>query len=176
MFEHNVSKQFAFHSPEKKKYMQQSVINNNVDTNKAGPSSKLDAVLAEADNYFLRKDICDMTQQIEKLETTFSFKQISNKDDLVMLYTGLPNEEIFEALYKLLSNLNRNYYLGWKVESVDPVDQLFITLYKLRLSTPYRDIAQRFNISLATVTNIFVTWLHVLHEVLYETLMSEQYG
>ncbi|KAF2899394.1 hypothetical protein ILUMI_06781 [Ignelater luminosus] len=50
------------------------------------------------------------------------------------------------------------------------------TAYKLRLNTPYHDISQRFNCSVATVTNIFMTWLYLLHEVIFEGLISEVPG
>ncbi len=46
------------------------------------------------------------------------------------------------------------------------LDQLFLTLMKLRLNVPNHDIALRFNCSETTVTNIFQTILSALHEVL----------
>lgn len=130
------------------------------------------SVLTEAENMLLKKELSEITTKFQKLQTSFSFSNIENNDDLVVLYTGLPNKTIFFSLFNLLKNIERVYYLNWNVTCISEVDQLFITLYKLRQNPPHKDLAVRFNCSTATVTNTFITWLHLLHEVIFCQLMK----
>ena len=50
--------------------------------------------------------------------------------------TGLPNSETFNAVYTFLTTFPKDwtmkYALGWPVTSISKVEQLFITLVKLR--------------------------------------------
>ena len=45
-------------------------------------------------------------------------------------------------------------------------NQLLLTLMKLRLGAKDLDLADRFNVARATISNIFHTFLHALHELL----------
>jgi hypothetical protein len=66
-----------------------------------------------------------------------------------------------------------NYYLGWAVQKIENIDQLLLTLMKLRLNAPHLDPAEGFSVSQATVSNIFLTYIHAIHEILFEQLMSD---
>ncbi len=59
------------------------------------------------------------------------------------------------------------YYAGWQVSSIPLVDQILVTLMKLKLNLRDLDLACRFNISRATVYNIIKTFVCVMHEILY---------
>lgn len=61
-----------------------------------------------------------------------------------------------------------NYYYGWKVEKISFKDQIFITLMKLRQNYNNLHMAQLFNCSTATIANIVLTFIHVLHQLLYK--------
>lgn len=50
-------------------------------------------------------------------------------------------------------------------------DQLLLTLMKLRKNFPHKDLAVRFDVSVATVTNVFLTFLHALHEIFFRSLV-----
>jgi hypothetical protein len=120
------------------------------------------------ENYFLKQKV----EAYQESKQHFSYEDIQNNDELIALYTGLPNAKIFLALFNLLSNLRINYYLGWKVEKLDKKDQLLMCLMKLRQNFPHLDLAHRFKVSQAVVSNVLFTWINVLHEILYKQFMA----
>lgn len=127
----------------------------------------------EAENYFLKQQVEMLQQQLGSLQLAFIFENIAEDDNLVVLYTGLPNKKIYLALFNLFKDVEINYYSGKQVQCITPINQLLLTLYKLRINNAYRDIAVRFNCSIATVSNIFITWIHLLHEVIFTKLMAK---
>lgn len=44
---------------------------------------------------------------------------------------------------------------------------------KLKLNLTYLDLAHRFNCSHATITNIFITWVHALYDNLFLKCMNK---
>lgn len=101
-----------------------------------------------------------------------SYFRICESDKLILEYTGLPTRHIFNSLYCLIENININYYLKWKVEKIDRRDQLLMTLMKLRQNYSHTDLGFIFQVSETTMTNVIVTIIHLLHEVLYTILMK----
>lgn len=126
----------------------------------------------QAENYFLRHEVEKLKTEVATMKETFSFKLIEGSDKLILLYTGLPNKEVFKLLFEFCNKFEICYYSGWNVDCVSKENQLFMTLIKLRQNLLHEDLAVRFGVSTATVSNIILTWLHVLHEVLYEGLMA----
>ncbi|XP_072394121.1 LOW QUALITY PROTEIN: uncharacterized protein [Diabrotica undecimpunctata] len=129
--------------------------------------------VVDAENYFLRQNLQQVSEDLKHLSEKFSFENIRGNDRLILLYTGLPTEKIFTSLFDLLKNIEVNYYYKWKVEKIRKIDQLLMTLMKLRQNFPHEDLAVRFSVAQATVSNIVTTWLHVLHEVVYKQLMGK---
>lgn len=129
--------------------------------------------MLEAENYFLKQELESLKNDLENLSLSFSFRHIENKPHLVSVYTGLPTKEIFLALFCLFENIELNYFAGWQVVRVSKMDQLLLTLMKLKLNLLNDDLASRFNISRETVSNIFKTWLYALHEILFQQLMKD---
>nr|CAH7713592.1 unnamed protein product [Callosobruchus chinensis] len=126
----------------------------------------------DAENYYLRLDLERATEKLMHLTDRFSFDIVKGKDKLVLLYTGLPTEKIFMSLFNLLKDIEIKYYFKWKVQKMRKIDQLFMTLMKLRQNFPHDDLAVRFNLSQGTVSNVVTTWIHLIHEVLFEQVMS----
>ena len=46
---------------------------------------------------------------------------------------------------------------------LDPLNQLFLALIKLKLNLPHRDLAHRFGISVSVVSKYFITWICFLY-------------
>lgn len=143
-------------------------------TSEPAPSSSYvpttSSALLEAEVYFLK-------QELEELKSSarggpFGFKDIENSDELCRLYTGLPCKS-FIALYDLLKHIEINYYFGWNVEKISKIDQLLMCLMKLRQNNPHADLAQRFRVSQALVSNVVITWIFFLHEILHEQSSSK---
>lgn len=134
-----------------------------------GPSN---SAMLEAENYLLQKQIEELKAKLQQLSLRFSFQHMKDNEDLVLLYTGLPNSKIFLALYNLVKDIEINYYFNWKVTKIEKIDQILMCLMKLRHNFPHGDLAQRFGVSQATVSNIVITWIHVLHSILFNQLMK----
>ncbi|KAL4009131.1 hypothetical protein ACER0C_002983 [Sarotherodon galilaeus] len=103
----------------------------------------------------------------EKQKQTFSFSQISDNPERVQYYTGLPDAATVLFLEALLSRFDLKYHSDWTVQMMPLVDQLFLTLMKLKLNFGHADLSTRFNCSTATVTNIFTTIVSALYDILY---------
>lgn len=67
-----------------------------------------------------------------------------------------------------------NYYDEWRVTSIPDVDQFLMCLMKLRRNFSHTDLAVRFAVSERTVSNIVMTWLSVLHDVLFVDILKKQ--
>lgn len=84
----------------------------------------------------------------------FSISQICHNDKLVSFYTGFATYKIFLAFFNFLGpSVNKLNYWGSKRKStsschrsckLDPMNQLFLTLVKLRLNFPFKDLAFHF--------------------------------
>ena len=51
---------------------------------------------------------------------------------------------------------------------LDPLNQLFMTLMKLKLNLREKDLAYRFGISVSVVSKYFITWVCFLYSHLHE--------
>ena len=100
---------------------------------------------------------------------------------MLKFYTGLQNKKVFEwIMRKIRDKVSKlQYYQGEKslIEkyyqtsqkkkfgrkpSLSPENCLFLTLLRLRVGLPERDIAIRFGISQALASRILVTWITFL--------------
>ena len=104
-------------------------------------------------------------------------------DSDMRFYTGLPDYQTFISLYnflKLRLGFSLNYYNGYSNVSKHPscvvsrgrprklcdIDELFLTMARLRLGLLEKDLADRFNIAQQEVSEIFATWIDRLSDYL----------
>ncbi|XP_062849916.1 uncharacterized protein LOC134312143 [Trichomycterus rosablanca] len=144
---------------------------DNIATVQARSTSK-SLVMLEVENDMLREENEKLKKQLEKQKQTFSFSQISSHPDKVQYYTGLPDAATVLFLEALLSRFELQYHSDWTVQIMPLIDQLLLTLMKLKLNCGHVDLATRFNCSTATVTNIFTTILSALYDILYVGLLQ----
>lgn len=138
----------------------------------AGTTENASTAMLLADNYFLKKEVDELKMKLSSLKLSFSFEMIENNDSLISMYTGLPDRSVFMCLFNSLQHLKVHYYGGWIVDKIAKREQLLMTLMKLKLNYLNQDLALRFNCSCSTVSNIILTWIHVLHVALFKKFMK----
>ena len=96
------------------------------------------------------------------------------KEDVIRMETGLPTRKVFDIVvnYALRFKDSISYFARWNVELISFEDQIFITLMKVRQNYTNLHLAQLFNCSVATISNIVITFIHVLHGILFDDLMT----
>lgn len=120
----------------------------------------------------MKKENEDLKKEIEILKThPFGHHSISKNDNMFQYYTGL-SEDMFEIIHTLCSNVTFNYYLGWNVTCFSLKDQILMTQIKLKLNLGHKDLAFRFNTSPSTVSNVTLTFIILLHDILFKSLMD----
>lgn len=75
------------------------------------------------------------------------------------------------ALYNFVKNVELNYYLKWTVVNISKRDQILMTVIKLIYNFPHSDLSVRFKCSTATVSNIIITWINILHNIFFSKFM-----
>ena len=128
----------------------------------------------------LEKTVVDLKKQ---LSSKFAVSTIGHDDRKVAFYTGFPTYNDFMACFRYLgpavsnlvywsSNSQKQESSGTPLRSkapsgrarrLQPVDEFFMTLVRLRLGLLEQDLADRFGISTSTVSRIFTTWINFLY-------------
>ena len=106
-------------------------------------------------------------------DTTLSLKAIKNDDVKMKLFTGLTYNQ-FAILVKFLGECvyNLTYWDGKNTtkekskkgsRKLEPEDELFLTLVRLRRGYSLDSMAHLFGIAASTVSTIFITWIQLLY-------------
>ena len=119
----------------------------------------------------LRKELEIAKKNVTALQKQlFRFENLSAEE--VLKYTTLTKDS-FLCLHRLIETFQPlNYWSGSTVVSIASTDQLLIFLAKSKLNLPNFVLARDYNTSRTTITNIFLTYLHALNEILFKGLMS----
>ena len=102
----------------------------------------------------------------------FDITKFKEKDEDIEFYTGLPHWDALMLLYNMVSdkaqNLNYGSYekkaigveqnLG-RPRAMSTFEEFILTLMRLRLGLLQKDLSHRFNVSEATVSSVFNTWV-----------------
>ena len=111
----------------------------------------------------------------------FSYDSIRHSNESVKLHTGFPSAKIFEFVFESIEPKceDMQYFKGKNSFDVKiyqtsecikpgparvlkPVDEMLLTLMKLRLNLLHEDLAERFKISQRLVSCILSTWIPFL--------------
>ena len=139
---------------------------------------EIESLLAQVKE--LEKTVVDLKKK--QLSSKFAVSTIAHDDRKVAFHTGFPTYD-FMACFRYLgpavsnlvywsSNSQKQESSGTPLRSkapsgrarrLQPVNEFFMTLVRLRLGLLEQDLADRFGISTSTVSRIFTTWINFLY-------------
>ncbi|KAF3842613.1 hypothetical protein F7725_024564 [Dissostichus mawsoni] len=102
----------------------------------------------------------------------YSASQLSEK--VLRMETGLPDRDTFSAVCEYVARFEGSitYPEGWFPKALSLEDQVFMTLMKLRHNYTHLHLAALFHCGESTVRNVIVTFIEVLHKLLFKDIMS----
>ena len=127
----------------------------------------------QSENRRLKEELKEVTEKPQH----FRVEHIKHSDNLVRFYTGFISYVVYQAFFMFLGPVvNHLNYWGGKegprhrrrTRRLDPENQLFLTLVKLRLNLKHQDLAFRFGISESVVSRYLTTWICFLFQHLKE--------
>ena len=126
----------------------------------------------------LEEELQTITRELESIKLShverFGVHRFEGNDDDIRFYTSLPSYDILLCLYRYLEPLLP--YLRYRPSKhkqptrqrlLQPIDELFMELVRLRLNLLEKDLSHRFNCSLSTASRICTAWLPFLSTQLY---------
>ena len=186
IFERNVGKLFPSHEnpPQKRRKLNskpdESVISEmaiihdseNISDKMQNGSISTEQIILEVELDLTKQELYSHQETKNYQRTHYSVSCLSS--EVIRMETGLPTKEVLNIVVEYAANFKESicYYAGWKVESISFEDQIFITLMKLRQNYTNLHLAQLFSCSVATISNIVITLIHVLHGLLFDDLMT----
>ena len=129
-------------------------------------------IILEAELDLANRELKELDQTVQYKRDKYTVSALEG--DVIRMETGLPTKEVFNIVVKHALRFKDcvNYFAGWKVESISYEDQIFITLMKVRQNYTQLHLAQLFHCGVATISNIVLTFIHVLHKILFDDLMT----
>lgn len=141
-------------------------------------------------NNDLVAEICDLRARVAL--SRFGLERFKSSDEDIFFYTGFQNYQTLIAFWDFVkpssesllswnqarSKVNGNltdttfpYLQGQKKEKqrkreIEPIDQLWMFLTRVRLGLFERDLSYRFNVSVSTVSDVVITWANYLYILL----------
>ena len=117
-----------------------------------------------------QKDVSALKQEVKTVSSKL-FRHANLSSEQIHSYSSL-DTETFDVLSAYLRRFEPiNYWSGTAVSSISHDDQLLICLMKLKFNMPLFDLADRYSVSRTTITNIYITYLHLIHEVIFKAIM-----
>ncbi|PFX17862.1 THAP domain-containing protein 11 [Stylophora pistillata] len=129
-------------------------------------------ILLQAELGTLKTQVSELKEKESYLKRNYSSFNMDSK--VINMETGLPNKEMFHIVVEYAERYRNDivYVCGWKVDKISFEDQILITLMKIRHNYHNLHLAELFSCSTATIANIVTTFIHVLHQILYEDQME----
>ena len=118
------------------------------------------------------------TAKTKTVKEFFRVEQIADNDSLVQFYTGFASYQLFLNFFEFLGKAvyELNYWGDSEKKTprrnkkmpLQPLNQYFLTLVKLRLNLRLKDLSYRFGISNGLVSKYITTWVCFLYQHLKE--------
>ena len=129
-------------------------------------------IILEAERDFANRKLKELNQTVQYKWNKYAVSALEG--GVIRMETGPPTKEVFNIFvnHSVRFKDSVNYFAGWKVESISFEDQIFITLMKVRQNYTQLHLAQLFHCSVATISDIVITFTHVWDEILFDDLMT----
>lgn len=129
-------------------------------------------VVLQVELDMVKRELETCKESADYQKTHYSVSKLNA--DVIKMETGLPTKEVFDIVVEYVADFKDSiaYFSGWKVESISWEDQIFLTLMKLRQNYTNLHLAQLFSCSVGTISNVVITFIHVLHEILFTDIMT----
>ena len=127
----------------------------------------------------LEKTVSSQKNQLEKL--LFSYKEVKRNSARLSFYTGFPDTAAFDAFFNFIKPMavRMDYKGTGKVKEghktgpsrkLSLIDEFLMTCIRLKVGLLEVDLAERFQVSVTTVSRTVVTWVCLLHSVLTQDI------
>ncbi len=97
------------------------------------------------------------TDHTTELSQLFKIEMFKNQSKLVQFYTGFQNYEHFMYAYHCLGPAAE--HLNYQMKTLDPKNEFFLCIMKLRLDREDEDLGVLFGVSCKVVGHVFSTCL-----------------
>ena len=94
---------------------------------------------------------------------SLKYEHIQHSDETIRSYTGLPNDATFQTLFEEIPKPDDICFNSGRKCVLRMIDQLFMTLMRLKLGLVLTDLSFRFGISKATCSKIINKWIDHLY-------------
>ena len=130
-------------------------------------------IILLAENESMKTELAKKEEALNYQKFCYTVSNVS--EETLRMETGLPTKEIFDIVVKYAESFKDAivYYYGWEVKCISFEDQVFITLMKMKQNYTNLHLAQLFSCSVSTISNIVITFLNVLHSILFKDIMTE---
>ncbi|VDI67621.1 Hypothetical predicted protein [Mytilus galloprovincialis] len=138
---------------------------------------KLEHVVQQKDSELKDKtyELASLNQKLQM--ERFGVTRFSFDHEMIEFYTGFPTFDLFLIFYSVIkptaTRMKTVYYKSsdepsnrGRPKSMDPIDELFMFLCKLRCGFLTEDLSVRFNIHASTVSRKIITWTNYLYFIL----------
>ena len=149
-----------------------ATVKSSEETLNVSTSTSTEQIILEAELDLTKQELNSHKEAKQYQRTHYSVSVLS--PEVIRMETGLPTKEIFNIVVDHTAKFKDSisYYAGWKVESIAFEDQIFTTLMKLRQNYTNLHLAQLFSCSVGTISNIVTTFVHILHKLFFEDIMT----
>ena len=117
---------------------------------------------------YYKQKACTLKEELRLLKSDmqpFTEKTFTDDDEYVKFYTGLPNFKVLKSVFDFVA------LPPTSTTKLTRFQEFILTLIKLRLDSPYKDLAYRFGISISTVSRIISKWLTMMDDELRDLII-----
>ncbi len=124
-------------------------------TVEASTQTKLTSQMIDDSAKAYKEQIQDMKSEMSE-NHQFDEKIFESNDELVKFYTGLPSYKVLKIIFDFCAPQVK------RSTKLTQFQEMMLTVVKLRLNPPHKDLAYRFDLSVASVTRIFAESLSIM--------------